>query len=200
MTVTGQVITSTITPAAPPPAATTIVAASPNNAGGFWSNKAQVGGVFFVVALASLAIVAAIVFFLLRRRRPSDVATIQSNTGNNTPQRRPSRLSQMGLIGGVQRQATIPSIQTTGLAGSGLAGNSTERSPADTLTADRRNSWTKVHDDRLEPTALWNPLHNNRSHNSIQSFRDDQDYSRRMLRVSPNSALKAPRMVFRRAC
>ncbi len=86
----------------------------------------------------------------------------------------------MGLTGGVQRQATVPSIHTSGWE----PGNSTEKSPADTLNADHRSSYAKANDNRLEPTALWNPLHNNGSHNSIQSFRDDQDYSRRMLRVS----------------
>lgn len=153
--------------------------------GGFWSSKSQVGGVFFLVAVIVIAIIAAILFFIFRRRRPSDVATIQSTTGNNTPQRRPSRLSQMGLIGGVQRQAAVPSIQTSGWG----PGNSTEKSPADTLNADRRSSYAKANDHRLEPTALWNPLHNNGSHNSMQSFRDDQDYSRRMLRVSPSDLL-----------
>jgi len=180
MTVTGQIETLTVTPTAPPTVATTIATAAKDNGGGFWSNKAQVGGVFFVVALAIIAIIAAIIFFLLRRKRPSDTATIPSTTGNNTPQRRPSRLSQMGLIGGVQRQATVPSIQTSGWG----PGTSAEKSPADTLNADRTSSYPRVVDQRLEPTALWNPLHDNGSHVSVRSFRDDQDYSRRMLRVS----------------
>ena len=88
----------------------------------------------------------------------------------------------MGLIGGVQRLATVPSIQTSGWG----PGNSTDKSPADTLNADRRSSYPRVVDQRLEPTALWNPLHDNGSHVSVRSFRDDQDYSRRMLRVSPD--------------
>lgn len=180
MTVTGQVETLTVTPTAPPTVATTVATVAKESNGGFWSNKAEVGGVFFVVAVAIIAIIAGITFWLLRRKRPSDTATIPSTTGNNTPQRRPSRLSQMGLIGGVQRQATVPNIQTSGWG----PGTSAEKSPADTLNADRRSSYPRFVDQRLEPTALWNPLHDNGSHVSVRSFRDDQDYSRRMLRVS----------------
>lgn len=92
----------------------------------------------------------------------------------------------MGLVGaaGTQREKpgpTIPVIQTSGWGPS----NGSEKSPADTLSAvDRRSSYPRVVDQRLEPTALWNPLHDNGSHVSVRSFRDDQDYSRRMLRVS----------------
>ena len=180
MTVTGQVETLTVTPTAPPAVATTIATISKDTSGGFWSNKAEVGGVFFLIALVILALIAAIIFFFVRRNRHSDIVTVPSTTGNNTPQRRPSRLSQMGLIGDVQRQATVPNIQTSGW---GL-GTSMEKSPADTLNTDRRNSYPRVVDQRLEPTVLWNPLHDNGSHVSVGSFRDDQDYSRRMLRVS----------------
>lgn len=94
----------------------------------------------------------------------------------------------MGLVGagGNQREKTgptIPVIQTSGWGPNN--GNGSEKSPADTLSAvDRRSSYPRVVDQRLEPTALWNPLHDNGSHVSVRSFRDDQDYSRRMLRVS----------------
>lgn len=77
----------------------------------------------------------------------------------------------------------VPAIETNGWG----PGGSAEKSPTDTPTlVDRRRSYgpTRVIDQRLEPTALWNPLHDNGSHISVRSFRDDQDYSRRMLRVS----------------
>ena len=180
MTVTGQVETLTVTPTAPQAVATTIATIAKSSNGGFWSSKAEVGGVFFLIAIIIVALIAAVTFFLLRRKRPSDTATIPSTTGNNTPQRRPSRLSQMGLIGGSQRQPTVPSIQTSGWG----PGTSADKSPADTMNADRRSSYPRMVDQRLEPTALWNPLHDNGSHVSVRSFRDDQDYSRRMLRVS----------------
>ena len=74
-------------------------------------------------------------------------------------------------------------IQTSGLG----TGNGSEKSPADTL--ERRSSYPRIVDQRLEPTALWNPIHDNGSHVSVRSFRDDQDYSRRMLRVSDGFCL-----------
>lgn len=182
MTVTGQVQTLTITPTAPPAATTTVsVAAKESSGGGFFSDSGKVAGTFVPVAIILFLLLAAGIWFCLRRRRQAEVNPVLSTAGGNTPQRRPSRLSQMGLIGGAGRERTVPSIQTSGWG----PGNSAEKSPADTLTGNRRNSYPPVVDQRLEPTALWNPIHDNGSHVSVRSFRDDQDYSRRMLRVSP---------------
>lgn len=180
MTVTGEVKTLTVTPTAPPEAATTIAADVPEKKNGFWQNKTQVGVTFFFVAAIIIAAIAGAFWFFLRRNRNADVVTVPSTTGNNTPQRRPSRLSQMGLIGTDNRQPTVPGIVTTNMG----TNNGSEKSPADTLNPDRRSSYPQMVDQRLEPTAVWNPLHDNGSHASIRSFRDDQDYSRRMLRVS----------------
>lgn len=187
-TVTGQVQTLTITPTAPPATATTIVAAAKENNGGFFSNSGQVAGTFVAVAIVLLLLIAGAIWFFLRRsrKRQTQAAVLPSVVDSSTPQRRPSRLSQMGLVGaaGTQRERpgpTVPVIQTSGWGPS----NGSEKSPADTLSAaDRRSSYPRVVDQRLEPTALWNPLHDNGSHVSVRSFRDDQDYSRRMLRVS----------------
>ena len=86
-------------------------------------------------------------------------------------------MSQMGLLGSQKgRNGDLPKLET-----SWGPGNGAEKSPADTL--DRRSSYPRIVDQRLEPAAVWNPLHDNGSHVSIRSFRDDQDYSRRMLRV-----------------
>lgn len=84
----------------------------------------------------------------------------------------------MGLLGSTRERNNLPEIQTSGWG----PGNGTDKSPADTL--DKRSSYPRMVDQRLEPTALWNPLHDNGSHVSIRSFKDDQDYSRRMLRVA----------------
>lgn len=179
MTVTGQVQTLTITPTAPP-AATTTISVAQASSGGFFSNPGKVAGTFVAVAIILALLAAAGIWFCLRRKRQTEAVPIPSTAGGNTPQRRPSRLSQMGLIGGAGHEKTVPSIQTSGWG----PGNSAEKSPADTLTGNRRNSYPPVVDQRLEPTALWNPIHDNGSHVSVRSFRDDQDYSRRMLRVS----------------
>ena len=190
LTVTGQVKTLTVTPSAPHALATTIVASQDSSGGGFFSNPGKVAGTFVAVALIICALAGAAIwfFFYRRKHRPEDIQTIAStgggNTplrGGNTPQRRPSRLSQMGLLGGAaEAEKSVPRLQTSGWG----PGNSSEKSPADTLSADRRRSFPQIVDQRLEPTALWNPLHDNGSHVSVRSFRDDQDYSRRMLRVS----------------
>ena len=139
-------------------------------------------GVVLLVFLIALLIIRV---YQARRRRKAEAIAIASNTGDNTPQRRPSRLSQMGLVSGNQRSSggrVVPGIQTSGWG----PGNGVERSPTETTTTplDRSTSYPRVVDQRLDPVALWNPLHDNGSHISVRSFRDDQDYSRRMLRVS----------------
>ena len=175
-----------MTPTAPPPAVHTVVTSEAENNGGFFASSGKVAGTFVAVAIIILLLAALAIWFLLRKKRQNEeVLPVPSVASGSTPQRRPSRLSQMGLIGGAaaggggsQRDPGAPTLQTSGLG----TGNGSEKSPADTL--DRRNSYPKVVDQRLEPTALWNPLHDNGSHVSVRSFRDDQDYSRRMLRVS----------------
>lgn len=180
MTVTGQVKTLTITPTAPP-AQTAQAQVSKN--GGFFSDSGKVAGVFVVVALAILAVAGFLIWFFLRRRKRAEATAVASVAGGDTPQRRPSRLSQMGLVGGSARrkgEKTVPSIQTSGWG----SGNNAEKSPTDHTPIDHRSSYPRVVDQRLDPVALWNPLHDNGSHVSIRSLQDNQDYSRRMLRVS----------------
>ncbi|KAL8780711.1 MAG: hypothetical protein Q9213_006323 [Squamulea squamosa] len=180
MTVTGQVKTITITPTIPPSGA---VAAQVSRDGGFMSHPGKVAGLFTGVALIICLIAAGLIWFFLRRRHDAEAETIASIAGGETPQRRQSKLSTMGLLGGTRRsnnRKSVPMIQTSGWG----PGNSTEKSPSDTPIDYRRTSYPRIVDQRLEPAALWNPLQDNGSHVSIQSFRDDQDYSRRMLRVS----------------
>lgn len=182
ITVTGQAKTLTITPTAPP--ASTMPSGSSGGRDGLFSHTGKVVGLF--VSLALIILLAAVlgIGFFIRRKRNSQAVTFTSNPGDDTPQRRPSRLSQMGLVSGRQRLGAgrgIPSIQTSGW-GPGTGG---EKSPSDTTTPlDLRSSYPRVVDQRLDPVALWNPLHDNGSHISVRSFQDDQDYSRRMLRVS----------------
>ncbi|KAL9593390.1 MAG: hypothetical protein Q9219_007571 [cf. Caloplaca sp. 3 TL-2023] len=178
MTVTGQVQTITITPTAPPANSQ----AAQSRDGGLMSHPGKVAGLFVGVGLIICLIAAALIWFWLRRKRDAEAQTIASATGGDTPQRRQSKLSSMGLLGGTKRSKhkSVPRIQTSGWG----PGNSREKSPSDTPIDYPRASYPRVIDQRLEPTALWNPLQDNGSHISIQSFRDDQDYSRRMLRVA----------------
>ena len=184
-TVTGQVKTLTITPTTPPAAVQTVVKTQQQDGNAFSQSPGKIAGVSVAVVLICAAIIGAITWFCLRRKRQNEeILPVPSTAGGDTPQRRPSRLSQMGLISavptGTQKSRSPPTIVTSGW-GPGPT-NSAEKSPEDTL--DPRSSYPRLVDQRLEPTALWNPLHDNGSHISVRSFRDDQDYSRRMLRVS----------------
>ncbi|KAL8647779.1 MAG: hypothetical protein Q9210_005355 [Variospora velana] len=179
MTVTGQIKTITITPTAPP----TATGLAQSRDGGFMSHPGKVAGLFVGVGLVTCLLAAALLWFFYRRKRDVEAETIASTVGEETPQRRQSKLSTMGLLGGTRRsnnRKSVPTIQTSGWG----PGNSTEKSPTDTPIDYSRTSYPRIVDQRLEPTALWNPLQDNGSHVSIQSFRDDQDYSRRMLRVA----------------
>ncbi|KAL8847140.1 MAG: hypothetical protein Q9221_007805 [Calogaya cf. arnoldii] len=181
ITVTGQVKTITVTPTIPPNGA---VMAQPSHDDGFMSHPGKVAGLFVGIALIICLLAAALIWwFFMRRKRNAEAETIASTAGGETPQRRQSKMSTIGLLGGTRRsnnRKSVPKIQTSGWG----PGNSTEKSPTETPIDYRRTSYPRVVDQRLEPAALWNPLQDNGSHVSIQSFRDDQDYSRRMLRVA----------------
>ncbi|KAI4109096.1 MAG: hypothetical protein LQ339_001901 [Xanthoria mediterranea] len=184
MTVTGQVKTITITPTIPPNGA---VVAQPSRDGGFMSHPGKVAGLFVGIALIICLLAAALIWFFIRRKRNAEAEAMASTAGGETPQRRQSKMSTIGLLGGTRRtnkRRSVPKIQTSGWG----PGNSMEKSPVDTPVDYRRTSYPRVVDQRLEPAALWNPLQDNGSHVSIQSFRDDQDYSRRMLRVGDPGA------------
>ncbi len=185
MTVTGQVKTITITPTIPPNGA---VVAQPSRDGGFMSHPGKVAGLFIGIAVIICLLAAALIWFFIRRKRNVEAEAIASTAGGETPQRRQSKMSTIGLLGGTRRtnkRRSVPKIQTSGWG----PGNSMEKSPVDTPVDYRRTSYPRVVDQRLEPAALWNPLQDNGSHVSIQSFRDDQDYSRRMLRVGDPGGL-----------
>lgn len=145
---------------------------------------------FVGIVLLIMIIAAVIIGLWARRRRNAGRIAVRSNAGDDTPQRRPSRLSQMALVSPANPRSTgeavAPGIQTSDW---GLS-NPADKSPTGTITPlDKRTSYGRMVDQRLDPVALWNPLHDNGSHVSVRSFRDDQDYSRRMLRVSFISTL-----------
>lgn len=129
-----------------------------------------------------------LLWWLFLRRKKREFSARTDRVGDKTPQRRLSKLSEMGLVSGTPQTAgdkRLSSIQTSGWG----ASTNVEKSPSDANTPlDLRSSYPRVVDQRLDPVALWNPLHDNGSHISIRSFQDDQDYSRRMLRVG-NSTL-----------
>ncbi len=176
---TGQIKTITVTPTVPPQPAQT--PESPAAGKGLAVPKI-IGLAVGLASGFSVTVVMALWWYFMRRKR-REPKTQTTRAGEDVPQRRPSRLSQMGLVSGTPRSAGekgIPSIQTSGWGPSTNA----EKSPSDVNTPlDLRSSYPRIVDQRLDPIALWNPLHDNGSHVSVRSFQDDQDYSRRMLRV-----------------
>jgi len=184
VTVTGEVQTVTVTPTAPPPSLETIKQIAPAPEGGFFSNAGKVAGVFVAVALIIMALFLLIVWCTCCRGRNRDNINDETVVGDGSISRRTSRLSQLGFA--VKRRSgdwRNPSRNSTsGLTSPGME----EKSPSDTIVpVSRRVSGPmRVVDQRLDPNSLWNGEHSNGSHASIHSFRDDRDYTRRVLQVA----------------
>ncbi len=178
---TGQVKTITITPTQPPGPTETAQAAETRDS--FLSHPGRVAGLFVGLGiLIFLATAGSILYCVRRHHRRPDSPVAESESLDDTPQRRPSRMSQMALISagrGPLGEKVLSPIQT----GDWGAGTST-KSPDTASPLDRRRSFPLVVDQRLDPGTLWSPHHDNDSRISVRSLQDDQDYSRRMLRVS----------------
>ena len=180
-TVLGSIQTIILTPTQPPQPAqtnTTIVdSPAPDT---FWNNAGKVAGTFVVVGLVIIGAVAAAIFFLARRmRRRDDAIAVGSNADEDAAGAGP--VSYM-----TDRRRSNLTLTTSNMGGltrgsSNEKPSSHEHTPA---TISRRTSMPLVHDQRLNPAALYSPAHENGSHVSVASFRDDRDYSRPVLHVS----------------
>ena len=123
-------------------------------------------------------------WLLLRRKSRQDpYPRANAAPADGTPQRRLSKLSQIGLLGG-SRRSTNGDKMMGGLQTSGLGTvSSEEKSPSGSVPLDRRYSHSRYVDQRLDPSSIWNPLNDDPGRVSMNSFRDDHDYSRKVLRV-----------------
>ncbi|KAL8792481.1 MAG: hypothetical protein Q9195_004937 [Heterodermia aff. obscurata] len=177
MTVSGVITTITVMPSNPP--LETILTQNSSD-GGFMHNTGKVAGVFSLVGVAVAALIGLAIWAVYRRRRHSDSVPVGSVAGGDTPQRRPSRLSEMILAGGTTR-SSMHGLQTAGLE-SGDHGETT----ADITPVTPRASYPTIVDQRLNPDdSLWEPLRrHNGSHASLHSLQDNRDYSRRMFRIT----------------
>ena len=182
ITITGNVQTVTITPTAPPPAIATAQTILPESKN-FFSDAGKAAGVSTAIVLVVILAVAFALWFFYRRRtrnQPND-----SESANTRSSRRASRLSQLPFA--VRRRSGdwggLPRLSTQGLAG----GSGNEKSAGETITPmSRRTSYPlRVVDQRLDPGAWYPSAMDNGSHASLNSFRDDYDYTRRVLHVSP---------------
>ncbi|MCJ1403506.1 hypothetical protein MMC11_006729 [Xylographa trunciseda] len=184
VTVTGEVQTVTVTPTAPPPSLETIEQINPAPTGGFFSNAGKVAGVFVAVALIIMALFVLVVWCTCCRGRNRNNINDETVVGDGSVSRRASKMSQLGFA--VKRRSgdwkNLSRNSTSGLTSPGVD----EKSPADTMVpVSRRVSGPmRVVDQRLDPNSLWNGEHSNGSHASINSFRDDRDYTRRVLQVA----------------
>ncbi|RVD84680.1 uncharacterized protein DFL_006412 [Arthrobotrys flagrans] len=176
VTIQGSQHTVTVTPAATSPTPTPTGSSFPISSSGgdnFFSDAGRVAGVFVGVAAAIILLLLAI--FLLRKRKNDRRKSVDSSnhpemgmsgagsphlTGSSSPTGRPRSTSTLGLVGGLQDKA--PVITTTGFT-----------------ETDR------VTDQRLDPNQIWMRFDNdNGSRVSLRSLQDNQDYSRRVLKLT----------------
>ncbi|KAF3078086.1 hypothetical protein TWF706_004716 [Orbilia oligospora] len=171
VTIQGSQHTVTVTPAATGPSSSSFPMSS-SDGDNFFSDAGRVAGVFVGVA-AAIILLLAVIFFLRRRNNDRRKSVDSSNhpemgmsgagspnlTGSSSPTGRPRSTSTLGLVGGLQDKA--PVITTTGFT-----------------ETDR------VTDQRLDPNQIWMRFDNdNGSRVSLRSLQDNQDYSRRVLKV-----------------
>lgn len=178
-TVLGTAQTVTVTPTVTPvlqqtPESTVVAGADPNS---FWGNTGKVAGTFVVVGLLIAACIGGAIFFYLRGfRRHDDANTLASNDDGPT--------ANNGAPYMVDRRRSNLTLATQGMTGL-TRGNSNDKSPTESKAPAqimRRGSLPMPQDARLNPVALWN-AHPNNSQVSIDTFRDDRDYSRPVLHV-----------------
>ncbi|KAK6532736.1 hypothetical protein TWF281_006912 [Arthrobotrys megalospora] len=172
ITIQGSQRTVTVTPAPTGPNSSSLSMSS-SGSDNFFSDAGRVAGVFVGVGAAVLLILVAII--LLRKRKNDRRKSVDSSnhpemgmsgagsphlTGSSSPTGRPRSTSTLGLVGGLQDKA--PVITTTGFT-----------------ETDR------VTDQRLDPNQIWMRFDNdNGSRVSLRSLQDNQDYSRRVLKLT----------------
>ncbi|WPH02857.1 Hypothetical protein R9X50_00572500 [Acrodontium crateriforme] len=181
ITVSGAIITQYVTqPASTSP--------SSNKSG----NKGISGGAVAGVAIGCVFGVALLLigFFLLWRRNQDDENGEKKGFKRNT-----SVLSRTGLLGRGRRPSNADgaggtannSVRHSALYGGAAGGEAANHSPLGSAGGDggsgRRDSRSRVYDQRLNPSALFAHSEGNNSRISIQ---DQQDYSRPLGVTNPD--------------
>ncbi|KAF3917059.1 hypothetical protein ABW21_db0209841 [Orbilia brochopaga] len=174
-TIEGQQRTITITPSSSPTNST--FAVTDGGHANFFSDAGRVAGVF--VGLAALVIIAVALVFFLRKRKINRRKSVGSynnpemgmsgagspnmGTGSSSPNGRPRSTSTLGLVGGYT--------------------NTTDKAPV--ITTGGFTETDRVTDQRLDPNQIWMRFDNdNGSRVSLRSLQDNQDYSRRVLKLA----------------
>ncbi|KAF1812455.1 hypothetical protein P152DRAFT_363831, partial [Eremomyces bilateralis CBS 781.70] len=168
-TVSGSVVTQTVTAPPTPPMLPAKSARSPGSTAGIVIGA--VGGAALLIGIACWAI-------WRRRRRQEETSDNEKFQVENRPSRNSSTLKKGGFLSKVYHaNQGVP-------AGSGDSGNSGGENSASngiTPTSERRLSKPLVYDQRLNPVTL---AANNTSRASLNTLQDNQDYSARILNVS----------------
>ncbi|KAH8802651.1 hypothetical protein F5884DRAFT_476301 [Xylogone sp. PMI_703] len=169
ITVTGQAKTVVVTPTAPPDAAAT---AHKSSKGGLGTGGA-VGLAIGLVAL--LAIIAAGVYFYIRKRRQETLAS-KIDSGSRSG-------SSSGLPGAVPSRSMSENSRYV-LGTDGRQVIETWEPDALNKPGSRRSRLMPV-DPRLDPFAPVYQRGGNTSRDSVNTLRDDHDYSRRVHQQGP---------------
>jgi len=172
-TVTGQVRTVTVTPTSPPTVAPNLGATSKSKSnGGSLSTAAAVGLTIGLVVL--VAIICAIVYFCVRKRKGAPDEGIEKDSSR--------RASSSGVLDGPTPQRTMSenSRYLLNTDGQRVVETWEDRD----ISGSRRSRLMPV-DPRLDPFAPVYQRGDNRSRESVNTIRDDHDYSRRVHQQGP---------------
>lgn len=146
----------------------------------FWSSTAKVAGTFTVVAIVIILLLVGLGFFCWKRFRSNDSVAIRSVSDHD------GQSTNGGFYGGMaERRHSKLGFGTAG----GMAGHDRSPPSATPASMSRRASQPLVHDQRLNPNALYAMGQDHGSRVSLESFQDDRDYSRPVLHVSQTSAI-----------
>lgn len=166
-TVTGQVQTITITPTVPPNSQSLNGVAKGSGNGGL-STGGAVGLTVGLVAL--VAVIGAMIFYYMRKRRQE-----KAEAYNNV-----SRRGSVSGFGAPQRSATTMSENSRYVLGTDGT-RVVERWEEDPDAPGSRRSRLMPVDPRLDPFApVYQRGDHNKSRESVNTIRDDHDYSRRV--------------------
>ena len=174
-TITGQVRTVTVTPTVPPNAQATNELTPANKGGGGLGTGGAVGLTVGLVALVAL-IAAAVFFFLRKRRRDQEAADNLSRRGSS---------AGFGAAAVPSRTMSENSRYVLGTDGRRVVET---WEPGE--TAEVRRSRLIPVDQRLDPFSPVYQRGDNKSRESVNTIRDDHDYSRRMV-TGGNGILRA---------
>ncbi|KAI9894720.1 MAG: hypothetical protein M1814_002076 [Vezdaea aestivalis] len=184
-TVTGGVQTVTLTPTEPPatitPRPSAIFSSSlPSKNSSSLSGGAIAGIVIGILVAVGLA-VGLLLVLCLRKRRNDDVSR-DGSVGSRSPPR--SRGSLSGLINSVTGENNKPMAEANPEIQVWPAKPTYDRQPSHDYIRFDKDHKPRLVDQRLDPRSLWGRTETGSSRTSVRSFRDDQDYSRRVLQLT----------------